>query len=233
IVMSASALLDPPRTAYVFPGQGIQSQGMGMAGYQRCPAAREVWDRADRHTRAALGFSILTVVRDNPTELVVRGVRHHHPDGVLYLTQFTQVAMAVLGSAQMAELREAGVYVEGAVLAGHSVGEYNALAAVSGVIPLEAVVEVVYQRGSVMHTLVPRDAQGRSDYRLAAIRPSQIGLDDAHVIGFVDEIAERTGEFLQVVNLNLRDSQYAIAGTVAGLEALENEVARLRAEPGD
>ncbi|HWV26568.1 MAG TPA: acyltransferase domain-containing protein, partial [Aeromicrobium sp.] len=232
LVASASARLEAPRTAYAFPGQGIQHAGMGMAGYQRCKAAREIWDRADAHTRERLGFSILTVVRDNPTELTVNGVTHKHPDGVLFLTQFTQVAMAVLGSAQMAELREAGVYVEGAVLAGHSVGEYNALAAVSGVIPLEAVVEVVYQRGSVMHTLVPRDAQGRSDYRLAAIRPSQIGLDDAHVIGFVDEIAERTGEFLQVVNLNLRDSQYAIAGTVAGLEALENEVARLRAEHG-
>lgn len=228
IVMSASALLDPPRTAYVFPGQGIQSQGMGMAGYQRCPAAREVWDRADRHTRAALGFSILTVVRDNPTELVVRGVRHHHPDGVLYLTQFTQVAMAVLGAAQMAELREAGAFVDGAVLAGHSVGEYNALAAVSGVISLEAVVEVVFQRGSVMHTLVPRDEHGRSDYRLAAIRPSQIGLADDEVRDYVERIAEESGEFLQIVNYNMRGSQYAIAGTVRGLEALERDVAERR-----
>ena len=79
---------------------------------------------------------------------------------MLFLTQFTQVAMAVLGAAQMAELRESGAFVEGSILAGHSVGEYNALAAVSGVIPLEAVVEVVFQRGSVMHALVPRDAAG-------------------------------------------------------------------------
>ena len=232
LVASATARLEAPRTAYAFPGQGIQHAGMGMAGYQRSKAARDIWDRADAHTRDRLGFSILTVVRDNPTELTVAGTTHRHPDGVLFLTQFTQVAMAVLGSAQMAELREAGAYVEGSVLAGHSVGEYNALAAVSGVIPLEAVVEVVYQRGSVMHTLVPRDAQGRSDYRLAAIRPSQIGLDDAGVIPFVDGVSARTGEFLQVVNLNLRDSQYAIAGSVAGLEALESEVDRLRAEHG-
>ena len=45
---------------------------------------------------------------------------------------------------------------------------------------------------------------------------------------FVDEIAERTGEFLQIVNFNLRGSQYAIAGTVRGLEALEEEVERRR-----
>ena len=80
-------------------------------------------------------------------------------DGVLHLTQFTQVAMATLGVAQVAELREAGAFVEGAMLAGHSVGEYNALAAVAGVLPLEAVLEVVFQRGSAMHELVPRDAR--------------------------------------------------------------------------
>lgn len=232
VVMAASARLAAPRTAYAFPGQGIQSQGMGMAGYQRSKAAREIWDRADAHTRSALGFSILTVVRDNPTELTAHGVTHRHPDGVLYLTQFTQVAMAVLGAAQMAELRESGAFVEGAILAGHSVGEYNALAAVSGVIPLEAVVEVVFQRGSVMHTLVPRDAQGRSDYRLAAIRPSQIGLADDEVTTYVERIAEQTGEFLQIVNYNLRGSQYAIAGTVAGLEELERDIARRREEFG-
>lgn len=232
VVMSATARLEAPRTAYAFPGQGIQHPGMGMAAYQRSKAAREIWDRADAHTREALGFSILTVVRDNPTVLVTKGVTHKHPDGVLFLTQFTQVAMAVLGAAQMAELREAGAFVEGSILAGHSVGEYNALAAVSGVIPLEAVVEVVFQRGSVMHTLVPRDAAGRSDYRLAAIRPSQIGLTDDDVTAYVDGIAETSGEFLQIVNYNLRDSQYAIAGTVRGLEILEADIARRRAEHG-
>jgi fatty acid synthase len=232
LVMAATARLRAPRTAYAFPGQGIQHAGMGMAGYQRSKAARAVWDRADAHTREALGFSILTVVRDNPTVLVAHGTTHQHPDGVLFLTQFTQVAMAVLGAAQMAELRESGAFVEGSVLAGHSVGEYNALAAVSGVIPLEAVVEVVFQRGSVMHTLVPRDAEGRSDYRLAAIRPSQIGLEDHEVTAYVDGVAERSGEFLQIVNYNLRGSQYAIAGTVKGLEVLEADVAERRARVG-
>lgn len=228
LVMAASARLEAPRTAYAFPGQGIQHQGMGMAGYARSKAARDVWDRADAHTRLALGFSILTVVRDNPTVLKANGVTHRHPDGVLFLTQFTQAAMATLGAAQMAELRESGNFVEGSMLCGHSVGEYNALAAVSGVIPLEAVVEVVFQRGSVMHTLVPRDAKGRSNYRLAAIRPSQLGLDDDAVPGFVADVAEATGEFLEIVNYNLRGSQYAIAGTVAGLKQLEIEVNKLR-----
>ncbi|WP_407674976.1 fatty acid synthase subunit beta domain-containing protein [Nocardia puris] len=232
LVMTATGRTAAPRTVYAFPGQGIQRKGMGLDARTRSKAAKEIWDRADKHTREALGFSILAVVRDNPTYLKARGVEHRHPDGVLHLTQFTQVAMATLGVAQVAELREAGAFVEGAMLAGHSVGEYNALAAVAGVLPLEAVLEVVFQRGSAMHELVPRDAKGRSDYRMAAIRPSQIGLPDDEVIDFVSGISERTGEFLEVVNLNLRGSQYAIAGTVAGLEALETEIDRRRAEFG-
>ena len=237
VVLTATGRLAAPRTAYVFPGQGIQSRGMGMEAYARSRAAREIWDRADTHTREHLGFSILEVVRDNPTALRVRsgdGQAHtfRHPDGVLFLTQFTQVAMAVLASAQVAELRESGVFVEGALTAGHSVGEYNALAAVTGTLTLEAVVEVVYQRGTVMHELVPRDAEGRSDYRLAAIRPSQIGLDDDDVRDFVASIAFETGEFLEIANENLRGSQYVVAGTVRGCEALEAEVERRRVEAG-
>ncbi|MGW5310253.1 fatty acid synthase subunit beta domain-containing protein [Nocardia thailandica] len=232
LVMTATGRTAAPKTVYAFPGQGIQRKGMGLDALTRSKAAKKVWERADAHTRAALGFSILAVVRDNPTVLRARGVEHRHPDGVLHLTQFTQVAMATLGVAQVAELREAGAFVEGAMLAGHSVGEYNALAAVAGVLPLEAVLEVVFQRGSAMHELVPRDAKGRSNYRMAAIRPSQIGLPDDEVVGFVSGIGEQTGEFLEVVNLNLRGSQYAIAGTVAGLEALEAEIDRRRAEFG-
>ncbi|MGV9637095.1 fatty acid synthase subunit beta domain-containing protein [Nocardia rhamnosiphila] len=232
LVMTATGRTVAPKTVYAFPGQGIQRKGMGLDARSRSKAAKAIWDRADKHTREALGFSILAVVRDNPTYLKARGVEHRHPDGVLHLTQFTQVAMATLGVAQVAELREAGAFVEGALLAGHSVGEYNALAAVAGVLPLEAVLEVVFQRGSAMHELVPRDAQGRSDYRMAAIRPSQIGLPDDDVIGFVAGVGEQVGEFLEVVNLNLRGSQYAIAGTVAGLDALEAEIERRRAEFG-
>ncbi len=232
LVMVAEAVVAAPRTAYAFPGQGIQSQGMGLEARSRSAAAREVWDRADSHTREALGFSILAVVRDNPTELWADGELHRHPDGVLFLTQFTQVAMATLAVAQVAEMREAGVFVEDALTCGHSVGEYNALAAVTGILPLEALLEIVFRRGMAMHHLVPRDAQGRSNYRLAAIRPSQADLADDDVAAFVAGLAESTGEFIQIVNYNLRGSQYAIAGTVAGLEALEQAVEERRARVG-
>ncbi|MGV0835054.1 fatty acid synthase subunit beta domain-containing protein [Mycolicibacterium thermoresistibile] len=228
LVMSATARLAAPKTVYAFPGQGIQHKGMGMEVRARSKAARKVWDSADKFTRETLGFSVLHVVRDNPTSLVASGVHYHHPDGVLYLTQFTQVAMATVAAAQVAEMREQGAFVEDAIACGHSVGEYTALACVSGVYELEALLEVVFHRGSKMHDIVPRDELGRSNYRLAAIRPSQIDLDDADVKDFVAEISASTGEFLEIVNFNLRGSQYAIAGTVAGLEALEEEVERRR-----
>ncbi|MGV0646283.1 fatty acid synthase subunit beta domain-containing protein [Mycolicibacterium sp. XJ2546] len=228
LVMSATAQLAAPKTVYAFPGQGIQSKGMGMEVRARSKAARKIWDSADKFTRDVLGFSVLHVVRDNPTSLIASGVHYHHPEGVLYLTQFTQVAMATVAAAQVAEMREQGAFVEGAIACGHSVGEYTALACVIGVYKLEGLLEAVFHRGSKMHDIVPRDAQGRSDYRMAAIRPSQIDLDDADVGTFIDEISQRTGEFLQIVNYNLRGSQYAIAGTVAGLEALEEEVEKRR-----
>ncbi|WP_409431290.1 fatty acid synthase subunit beta domain-containing protein [Mycobacterium sp. SMC-16] len=228
LVMAATAQLAAPKTVYAFPGQGIQHKGMGMEVRARSKAARKIWDSADKFTRETLGFSVLHVVRDNPTSIIASGVHYHHPDGVLFLTQFTQVAMATVAAAQVAEMREQGAFVEGAIACGHSVGEYTALACVSGVYELEALLEVVFHRGSKMHDIVPRDAKGRSDYRLAAIRPSQIDLDDNDVTDFVAGIAEETGEFLQIVNFNLRGSQYAIAGTVRGLEALEAEIERRR-----
>ncbi len=226
MVMAATARLAGPKTAYAFPGQGIQHKGMGMEVRSRSKAARKIWDRADKFTRDALGFSVLHVVRDNPTSLIARGVHYHHPEGVLYLTQFTQVAMATVASAQVAEMREQGAFVESAIACGHSVGEYTAVTCVTGVFELEALLEVVFQRGSKMHELVPRDELGRSNYRLAAIRPSQFDVADADVKAFVAGVAEECGEFLQIVNYNLRGSQYAIAGTVRGLDALEAEIKR-------
>ncbi|OBB78911.1 3-oxoacyl-ACP synthase [Mycobacterium colombiense] len=228
LVMSATARLAAPHTVYAFPGQGIQHKGMGMDVRARSKAARKVWDKADKFTRDTLGFSVLHVVRDNPTSIIASGVHYNHPEGVLYLTQFTQVAMATVAAAQVAEMREQGAFVEDAIACGHSVGEYTALACVTGIYELEALLETVFHRGSKMHDIVPRDELGRSNYRLAAIRPSQIDLPDDEVPAFVADIAAKTGEFVEIVNFNLRGSQYAIAGTVRGLEALEEEVERRR-----
>lgn len=223
LVMTGTAVMAAPRTFYAFPGQGIQSPGMGMAAYASSAAARDVWDRADAHTRSKLGFSILEIVRNNPSEVIVKGEKFQHPDGVLYLTQFTQVGMATLGCAQIAEMREASALNQRAFFAGHSVGEYNALAAYAGVLSLESVVEIVYARGLTMHRLVERDEQGVSNYGLAALRPNKMKLSSAEVFDYVAGIAERTGEFLEIVNYNIDGVQYAVAGTRAGLAALAED----------
>ncbi len=61
------------------PRSGIQHKGMGMEVRARSKAARKVWDTADKFTRDTLGFSVLHVVRDNPTSLIASGVHYQHP----------------------------------------------------------------------------------------------------------------------------------------------------------
>lgn len=214
------ATVRPPRTAYVFPGQGIQQQGMGMDSYAASRAARAVWDRADAFTRRELGFSILHVVRENPTELEVRGQRLIHERGVLHLTQLTQVAMAVLSMAQIATLREAGMLQHDAIVCGHSVGEYNALGSLDGVLALEVVVRTVYERGMAMHRLVPRDERGESGFRMGVIRPHYAGLDEAQARALVAQICAETNLPLEIVNDNIAGRQYSVVGKIAAIDAL-------------
>lgn len=225
-VLQARATMSSPTTFYAFPGQGIQSPGMGMQDYAESAAARAVWERADKHTRQSLSFSILEIVRHNPDTVVVDGETFTHPDGVLYLTQFTQVAMATLGCAQIAALKEAGVLESGAFFAGHSVGEYNALAAYAKVLSLESVLDIVYVRGLTMHRLVERDSAGQSLYGLAALRPHKMKMSAGEAFAHVARMAAETGEFLEVVNHNIAGRQYAVAGTKAGLDALASDAER-------
>ncbi|MCC6620734.1 MAG: DUF1729 domain-containing protein [Deltaproteobacteria bacterium] len=220
-----------PRTAWLFPGQGIQQPGMGQAAAQRSPAARAVWQRSDQICREALGFSLLRVVNENPTSLVVHGQRLFHPQGVLHLTQLTQVAMAALAQAQVAELEEAQAWTPDGLFAGHSVGEYNALAAAAKVLPLESVIALVYRRGSVMHQLVARDAEGRSGFAMGVVRPHLAGLDHAGADRLVREVAARTGGFLEIVNFNVRGRQYSVTGDTRALVALADALAA-RQKPG-
>ena len=232
IVAQASASAAAAATAYVYPGQGIQTAGMALDERADSPAARDVWERADRHTRDTLGFSILAVVRDNPKYITAKGETYFHPEGILNLTQFTQVALAAVAIAQTERLKEQGALVTGASFAGHSLGEYTALSAYGQIFTLENVLEIVFRRGSTMHHLVPRDSEGRSNYQLGALRPNQFGVDDSQVLDYIAQVSAASGEFLEVVNLNLAGQQYAIAGTIAGLRALAADSARRAKEFG-
>ena len=220
VVARAQAQVRPLVTAYVFPGQGIQEQNMGMDLYKKSSAARAIWNKADEHTRLHLGFSILRVVQQNPTVIHVGREVYRHPKGVLNLTQFTQVAMATMAQAQVAWLKEEGLFNPYAITCGHSVGEYNAISAVLQAIPLEEIVSVVWHRGLTMHTIVERDERGRSKYKMGVIRPHYANLSHQQAEDLVASIRDTSGYFIEIVNYNVRGRQYSVTGEEQGLEIL-------------
>ena len=210
-VLNGKAYVRGGKTAYIFTGQGSQEKGMGMDGYESSPAARDIWERADRLCKGELGFSILKIVRENPKEMFVGREKVFHPKGVLNLTQFTQVALTTLAMAQVAELKEMGAYDEQAVFCGHSLGEYAALSS-SGIIPLKEVIKTVYQRGLTMQNFVPRDENGVSPYGMCVVRPNIVKMGHAELEGLVNDIAKKNGGSLEVVNYNIEHEQYSVTG---------------------
>src|ERR1700757_1978774 len=101
--------------AFTFPGQGSQTIGMGKALAEAYPAARAVFDEVD----AALGEKLTSIIWDGPAE-------------TLQLTENAQPALMAVSLATLRVLEtEAGfsVAADAAFVAGHSLGEYSALAA--------------------------------------------------------------------------------------------------------
>jgi fatty acid synthase subunit beta len=71
VVLQGEAEIEQPSTAYVFTGQGSQKKDMGMALYNTSPAAKAVWDNMDRVLKDRFGWSIIHIVKDNPSSLTV------------------------------------------------------------------------------------------------------------------------------------------------------------------
>ena len=116
--------------AFVFPGQGAQAVGMGRDFYERSPAARAVFGAVD----AACGYAVSTLCFEGPED-------------ALKATEHTQPALFAASVAALAACREAGL--EPAAAAGHSVGEYAALAAAHA-FSVEAGARLVKARGEAM-----------------------------------------------------------------------------------
>lgn len=125
-----------PNIAFVFPGQGSQSVGMGKEFCDQFPAARKIFAEADD----ALGFSL--------SRLCFEG-----PDADLKLTENTQPAILTVSVAALRVL-EAETSLRPAYVAGHSLGEYSALVAV-GALGFGDAVKIVRQRGRLMQQTVP------------------------------------------------------------------------------
>lgn len=125
-----------PRVAYLFPGQGSQSVGMGKDLFENFAAAREVFEEADD----ALGFSL--------SKMCFGG-----EESDLQLTANTQPAILTVSIA-LYRVGKAEGLPEPDFAAGHSLGEYSALVA-AGVLDFAAAVRTVRNRGTYMQDAVP------------------------------------------------------------------------------
>jgi len=123
------------KTAFVFPGQGSQYVGMGESLAREFPAARAVFDEADR----ALGFPLAALC-------------FHGPAATLQLTENMQPALLTVAVAAWRVLHEKNVHAD--YVAGHSLGEYAALVA-AGSLDFTDAVRLVRKRGQYMQEAVP------------------------------------------------------------------------------
>jgi [acyl-carrier-protein] S-malonyltransferase len=177
-------------TAFTFPGQGSQAVGMGRALADAYPAAKAVFAEVDD----ALGEKL--------SDLIWNG-----PEADLTLTQNTQPALMAVSLAALKALEAEGVTVAkaAAFVAGHSLGEYSALAA-AGSLTIADTARLLRIRGRAMQAAVPVGAGA-----MAAL----LGLDFATAAAVAAEAAQ--GEVCQAANDNA-DGQVVVSGSKAAVE---------------
>ena len=159
-------------TAYLFPGQGAQSVGMGGQLYDASPAARSVFHEVDM----ALGRPLSKLLFSGPEEVLRETVN----------AQPAIMAVSLACFQAMADNLGEGALPRPALLAGHSLGEYTALA-VAGVLDLGDTARLVQERGRLM-----QEACDVAPGAMAAV----LGLD----LMTMEEIARETGTYVSNVN---------------------------------
>src|SRR5579872_5694441 len=186
--------------AFTFPGQGSQAVGMGKALAEAFPAARAVFDEVD----AALGEKLTSTIWDGPAE-------------TLQLTENAQPALMAVSLATLRVLEiEAGFSVgqDAAFVAGHSLGEYSALAA-AGSLSVSDTARLLRTRGLAMQKAVPVGVGA-----MAAL----LGLDYEAAVAVANEAAQ--GQVCQAANDN-GGGQVVVSGDKAAVERAV-EIAKTR-----
>ena len=102
-------------------------------------------------------------------------------------------------------MRSKGLIQRDSAFAGHSLGEYSALASIADVLPISSLVNVVFYRGITMQSAVKCDSQNSSNYAMCAVNPSRISktFNEAVLCEVIKIVGRRTGALLEIVNYNV------------------------------
>jgi [acyl-carrier-protein] S-malonyltransferase len=182
-----------PKIAFLFPGQGAQTVGMGRALDQELPAARALFDKA----AAVLGFDLRAACLDGPAE-------------VLEATDVSQPAIFVASLAALEDLKakQPEVVAACAGAAGLSLGEYTALV-FAGALDFETGLRIVRRRGAAMQAAAVATPSGMT---------SVLGLDESAV----DELCRQVAPHGRLWKANLLGpGNIVVSGERGALEHLE------------
>lgn len=183
--------------ALLFPGQGSQEARMGRDLAEADQESMDLWKKAEKISG-----------------LDLRAIYWEGTDADMAQTQNLQPALTVVN---INLWRKLSAKLQPTATAGHSLGEFSALAA-AGVLPAESVLELVTLRGQLM-----RDADPESRGAMAAVL--RLSLHD--VQNCVSETAGVTGETIIIANYNT-PGQFVVSGTKAAIAHIQDGIRELK-----